>query len=235
MVGGDDAGSLELVENRAHPFAAEPPARGEPDRQSILVGQPRVNLMIVGAQLQRAHVRIEMSRVDSRRKGLFDLRTQLRLSFVEAGMLVNLRDGLPQVPAGIYEGRHRIPAQYRSPFVAVPLGGEREMDAQVGVRIVPRVLRRLLEPRTRHEDRRRREQTFLQPPDDAFVLIVAHAEVVGIEDEHARIRRIAEAFRRRFCLVCHLVGPSNLSAHQGKKKGRLFGRPSLEVPIRRGC
>ena len=62
--------------------------------------------MIVGAQLQRAHVRIEMSRVDSGRQRLVDLRAQLGLGLVEARMLVNLRDGLPQVPAFIDQRRH---------------------------------------------------------------------------------------------------------------------------------
>src|ERR1700732_810008 len=65
MVGGDDAGCVELVEDRAHSVAAHSAARGYPDRQAILTGQPCVNLMIFGAQLQRAHVRVEMSRVDS--------------------------------------------------------------------------------------------------------------------------------------------------------------------------
>src|SRR5580693_6137621 len=124
-----------------------------------------------------------MSRVDSCLERLFDLRAKLSFGFVEARMLVNLRDCLPQVSTLIDERRHRISTRDRSPFITVPFGGERKMDAEIGGRIIARELRSLFEPWTGHQNRRRRKQTFLQTPDDAFVLIVAHAEVVSVDDE----------------------------------------------------
>ena len=64
------------------------------------------------------------------------------------------------------------------------------MDAQVGLGSIAREFRCLLEPWTRRHNRRRGEQALGQPDDGRLVLVVAHPEVVGIDDEQARIGRI---------------------------------------------
>src|SRR5277367_468513 len=80
------------------------------------------------------------------------------------------------------------------------------MHSQVGGWILAREVCGFLEPRTRYENGRRGEEAFLQTRHNAFILIVAHAEVVGIDDQRSRVGLVAEAFSRRdfFFVVRHL-------------------------------
>ncbi len=93
MIGRHDSEFVELVENRTHPVRAHPVPRGQSDRHSVLICEADVDFMIVGAKMQRSHVRIEMGHVDAGGEGFFDLGAQLGVDLVELVVLEDVRDG----------------------------------------------------------------------------------------------------------------------------------------------
>src|ERR1051326_4288114 len=92
-----------------------------------------------------------------------------------------------------------------------------------------RPLRHLLEPRAGNHDARRRHPSMLERLDDRAVDRMRHAEVVGVQNEQARVCRVAEAFLNRrgagrgiLCADCggrdrregRYGGEGNLSSHR---------------------
>ena len=91
----------------------------------------------------------------------------------------------------------------RPPAIARPLAVEREVDAEVGLGVRLRPARHVREPRAGHEHAGRGDPALLQGLEGGAVHRPRHAEVVGVEDQEPRARRMAEpllhasAVRRR--------------------------------------
>lgn len=80
------------------------------------------------------------------------------------------------------------------PTVAGPIGIEGEMDAEVGVGVSLSPLGNFGEPWAGNEDAGGSDPVFIEGFEDGGVDGVHHAEIVGVDDEEARIGGVAQAF-----------------------------------------
>ncbi len=93
--------AIEVREDVAHAELAHHSARRQPNRESEVHRQFQIDPMIIGAQMQRPHVAIEMGRIDARGDRLLDLRLQLDFHLIETIMFENAGNVRPQVAASI--------------------------------------------------------------------------------------------------------------------------------------
>src|SRR5262249_17093955 len=106
---------------------------------------------------------------------------------------------------------------------------------EVGARMVAREFHDFFKPRTRHQHRCRCEQSRGEARDGRLVLVMAHAEVIGIDDEHPRVPGKCQFLRgARFAARFGHQQPSNKSKlRSSKEKGPPGERPFLRCRVRR--
>src|SRR5262249_16389472 len=114
----------------------------------------------------------------------------LFLDLLRVGMVLMERfGGGEEVSLTINERRHRAPAGDRSPAVVLPLGVEREMNADGDVRMSLDHLYRLLIPGRREHHRYGDGKATFDESLERHVDAVTHAGVIASDDQIRRIRR----------------------------------------------
>ena len=86
-----------------------------------------------------------------------------------------------QVAVGVEQARHGVPGAERRPAKRRPLAVERQVDAEIRLRMRPRPRRHLREPRARHQDARGSDPALLERLEGGAVDRVRHAEIVGVD------------------------------------------------------
>ena len=92
--------------------------------------------------------------MDAGRFRAIDLRAQLTFDLIRPRVGHDSRFLERQVPVLVQQRRNGVDAADGPPPEVVPLAVEREMNAQVGVRVLAREAGHFREPRTRHENAR---------------------------------------------------------------------------------
>src|SRR5205085_12519043 len=93
------------------------------------------------------------------------------------------------------ERRRALLRQYAAPAVCRPLAREREVQAEVCVRVRARVVGDLRQPGAWNHYAARSDEARLERLEGRGVDGVRDAYVVGVNDEQLRVRRIAEPGR----------------------------------------
>ena len=171
-------------------------------------------LYVGGCQLgvcHRPHMRVDMRHVDAHRQGQFDLGAHLGDRRSRVHMPVHLLVGAPHIPCLVHQPAPGIGRRDRAPAIPLPLAGQGDVDADVGLRVPPAPGRHLGHPRAGHHDRAAGHDAIGLGLPERDVGGVAHAYVVGVDDHHACIGRHAQFTQDRVChtssfgilLFCH--------------------------------
>lgn len=152
---------------------------------------------VVGAD-DRAHVGVQMRDVDAGGNGFIHLSVSFHGHIGHFGVGDNVGGEQREVAIGIEEaGTWGLRRNWR-PTVTGPIGVEGKMDAEVGVGMSLGPLRDFGEPGARNEDAGGSDPVLVKGLEDGGVHGVHHAEIVGVNDEEARMGRVAEALGESF-------------------------------------
>ena len=80
-----------------------------------------------------------------------------------------------------------------APAIRLPFAGEREMQAEIGVRMRPGVRGDLGDPRRRHHDARGRDGALVERVEACRIDGMGDGEIVRVENEELRVGRVAES------------------------------------------
>lgn len=166
---------------------------GEQQRNVVVPADGEINVEERLRAEERSHVAVEMRGLDAGGLGFVHLRAELGFHVRHLRVLVHIFGKERQVAIPIDKAGMRL-SRYRTPPVRCPICIEGEMDAEVGVGMALCPSRDLREPGTRHHDAGRGDPVMLEGIFDGVVNGVHHPEIVGMDDQQARIRRIAQAF-----------------------------------------
>ena len=140
-----------------------------------------------------AHVRIEMREVDAGGFGFVHLGVGLDGDVGHFGVGDNVGGEQRKIAIGVEEAGVWRLGRNGGPAVAGPIGVEGKMDAEVGVGMGLGPLRDFGEPRAGDEDAGGSDPVLIEGLEDGSVDGVHHAEIVGVNDEEARISGVTEA------------------------------------------
>ena len=204
-----------VVVGRVAAGAQRPDVRrvARPQRQPVLQRQVDRQVEQVVALLVHVVVAVQVGGRDPLREHPLDLRPELALRLVQQQVADQLRDPVVGMEgAGLVHQRADLPRrQQRAPAVGAELAHQREVDAERDAGVLPQELRPVQPPRRRRHQRAGAHQPLADRPERAHVLGVAHAEVVGVDDQQARVRRVAQdAVGRR--ALAHRTPPSKAPA-----------------------
>lgn len=144
-----------------------------------------------------AHVRVKVRNVDAGGRGFIDLGVDLGFDVGSFGVSDDVRCKERQIAIGVEKtGVFGLRGNGR-PTVAGPIGVESEVDAEVGVGMGLGPLSDFGEPGTRNHDAGGSDPVIFEGFLDGGVDGVHHAVIVGVDDEEARVGRIAEALGER--------------------------------------
>ena len=170
----------------------------QPDRQPELDREVEVDVEELGPQLERAHVGVEVADVEAPQDRPLDLGPQLAADLVEVGVVPQVLDRAREAAVAVEQRRG---LGDRTPAVAVVLGVEREVHADVLAAVAPGGVAR---PGRRDHEGGAGGQAGAQRLVDAGVRGVADAEVVAVDDQEAGVGSVAQTFgelghpRRRY-------------------------------------
>jgi hypothetical protein len=150
------------------------------DWQAVVAGHGRVD-GVEGREERRAHVGVEMGHVDSRLERALDLGANLRLHLLVARVLQHLFRRPREAALVVHQRWRRRGAGHRSPPVARPLRGERQVHAEVEFRVGAGDLGRFAEPGTGDHDAAAGGRTALEGLERSDVGGVAHSDVVAVD------------------------------------------------------
>ena len=131
---------------------------------------------------------------------MFDLGANLALGFVGLDAADCGFDFGPEVSGGIEQAGNFVFGFDGTPAVGLPLGGEREVQTEIGVGMSFRVVRNFSEPGAGNHDAGGRGSAFVEGVEAGGVLGVSDGEIVGVDDEEFRVGRVAEALGDGFGL-----------------------------------
>ncbi|MBV6468051.1 MAG: hypothetical protein PGMFKBFP_03425 [Anaerolineales bacterium] len=145
----------------------------------------------------RAHVRVDVGHVNARGQRPLHLRVDLHGDGLGFGVGVDRVLPVMEVTFVVEQTAFGVTRRDGSPAVAVPFGVERRVDAHIHRGILAAHLRRGGEPRTRDHHRPRSDRAEFP---QVFVSLdgrLAHADVVGVDDDEAVGVGAAEFFEER--------------------------------------
>src|SRR5262249_43381480 len=142
-----------------------------------------------------------------------------------------------KVAVGVEQARHRAARADRTPAVAGPFAVEGEVDAEVGLRVGLRPARGLREPRAWDEDAGRGDPALLEGLQAGAVDGMGHPDVVGVDDEQARARRMAEPLLDggRGGLRAGAARPEGQRSKSGHEHERQAPHPATALVSRTRC
>ena len=94
----------------------------------------------------------------------------------------------------VEQRRHLVGREHGAPPEVIPFARQREVEAQVEVRIVADIGRDFGEPGARHHDAARIDQALSQGMERRLIDRMRHADVVGVNDEQFGVGVITEPF-----------------------------------------
>ena len=188
--------------------ASEGLLRSHAKRQIELDGQLQVALHIVRVQLQRAHMRIDVSNVNPGGQRAADLGPPLNESLFGSSVDVNLQHFAPQIALRINETGDLFARRDGTPAVFAPFRRVAQVNPEVLVRMSLGVGRYLREPRARHHDGRAAHEPLLQSLGGGQIGRMAHACVVTVDDQQFVSWLVAEALGERGLLGASQAGRS---------------------------
>ena len=160
-----------------------------------VVGDPEQHLEERLALIERPHVRVEVCGPDAEGARPLDLRAYLGLDLAGVGVRGGFGFSRVEEAFGVEQSRHAVFRRHRPPAVELPLAGERQVEAEVCVRVGARVVGDFGEPGAGNHDAARSDQAGVESLLGRGVNRVGHAEVVGVDDEELRVRRVAEPLK----------------------------------------
>lgn len=156
-----------------------------------------IDLEEIGGAHDGAHVGVKMRNVDAGGSGFVDLGMNFGFDVGSFGVSNDVRCEERQIAIGVEKaGVFGLRGNGR-PTVAGPIGVESKVDAEVGVGMGLGPLSDFGEPGTRNHDAGGSDPVIFESFLDGGVDGVHHAVVVGVNDEKARVERIAEAMGER--------------------------------------
>ena len=171
---------------------------GEKHGEFIDLAGGEINLEEIISAENGAHVRVEMREVDAGGFGFIHLGVGFRGDIRHFGVGGDVGGEQRKIAIGVEEAGAWGLRRNGRPTVTGPIGIEGKMDAEVGVGMSLGPLRDFGEPRARNEDAGGSDPASIEGLEDGGVYGVHHAEVVGVDDEEARIGGVAEAFGEGF-------------------------------------
>jgi hypothetical protein len=174
-----------------------PVAADEQGRESVSFGGGEIGLGEVGGADDGAHVGIDVRNVDAGGEGFVDLSVSFREDIGHFGASGDIFSEKREVAVGVEQARIFRLRGDGGPTVTGPIGVQGEMDAEIGVGVGLGPLRDFREPRTGDENAGGSNPMVLESFFGSHVDRMHHAEVVGMDDEQARIDGIAEALSER--------------------------------------
>src|SRR6267378_5614820 len=103
-----------------------------------------------------------MRRMDSDGQRVLNLRAVFALNFLWLRVFSNVLGERPERTNWIQKGRNLVLGLNRTPAERFPLARQREMQAEVGVRMSFCIVRNFREPGPRNDDARRRDVTSIE-------------------------------------------------------------------------
>ena len=166
-------------------------------------------------QLHGAHVAVEVAHVEAPHDRPLDLGAAFPPHLVEVGVVPHVLDGAGE-PAVAVEQARRVGDG--APAVGLPLRVQREVHADV---LTPVHRRRVACPRAGHHQRRARPQPRPQRLVHRHVRRPRRPEVVTVDDEHLRVRRVPEPLHQLRHRDLHSLtrspGPCELAASNARR------------------
>ena len=126
-----------------------------------------------------------MSRFEAHRPGAVDLLADLRFHFVRGGVGDDLGHARPQGALGVDQAGRRFAADQRSPAIAVPLGGQGQVEAGVDARVLLQARHEFGHPGAGHHDAHRVGGALQDGSEGADVRVARHAGIVDVQDDGA--------------------------------------------------
>ena len=131
---------------------------------------------------------------------MFDLGANFALGFVGLDAADGGFDFGPEVSGGIEKAGNFVFGFDRAPAVGFPLGGEGEVQAEVGVGMSFGVVGNFGEPGAGNHDAGGGGGVLVEGVEAGGVFGVSDGEIVGVDDEEFRIGGVAEALGDGFGL-----------------------------------
>ncbi len=162
--------------------------------EMILVRNLDIGCHQLGRREERAHMAIEMRRMNSERQRANDLSADLTLDISGLCLCRNYRLVIRKGAGRIEQARNLVRRLDATPAIRLPFTGEREVQPEIRVRVRPRVSGDFADPRRRDHDARRRDRALVEPIEARRIDGMRGAEVVGVNNQELRVGRMAESF-----------------------------------------
>ena len=152
-------------------------------RQFVRAPQGQISVEQIGSADDGAHVGVKMGEVNSGGFSFVDLGACFGFHIADFCVTRDVLGGQRQVAVGVEQARVFGLGGDRSPAQRGPLGIQREVDAEVGVRMCLCPVRDFRKPRARDQDARRGDPMLLERFDDGAVNGMRHTEVIGVNHQ----------------------------------------------------
>ena len=154
--------------------------------QTEVDGELEVHVEELRAQLQRAHVAVEVADVEAPEDRPLHLGTELPAYLVQVGVVPHIGDRAGEAAIAVEQGGS---VGDRAPSVRVVLGVEGEVHPDVLASVAGG---RVACPRTRHHERGAGGDAVAKGGIDAHVGGMAGPEVVAVDDQQAIVRPVSQ-------------------------------------------
>ena len=188
--GIDLGGRIELVD-----VDAGIGCLGEEDGQLVLGSEADVDGEKIGRGEKRAHVRVKMGEMNSGGLRFVDLGASFGFDVAHFRVGDNIFGKEWEISIAVEQAGTFWLRGNGTPTEGGPVGVQGEVDAEVGVGMRLSPGGDFGKLGTRHHDAGGGDPTFFHGFFDGGIYGVHHSEVVGVDDEQARVRGIAETLR----------------------------------------
>ena len=169
-----------------------PIAADKKRRKFIGFGGSEIGFGEFGSGDDGAHVRVDVRDVDAGSESLINLGVSFDEDIGRFSVSVDIVGEEGEIAVGIKEARVFGLRRDGGPAITGPVGVEREVNAEVGVGMGLGPLNDFREPRAGSENAGRSDPVLFESFFGGGVDGVHHTEVVGVDNQQARVGRIAE-------------------------------------------